>query len=185
MVRVATFISHIFEPALLIPIAFLACTLKTGVPFVWACLWLLAFMVPTLWYRLWAKAKQGLDWDMHDRTKRIKPLLALVVFLVISLLIISILEPRLIGILTLFLVWISGFFLITAGWTKISGHTGGDALAVGMIVLWYGWNFWPLLLIVPIVAWARVVRKDHTVFQVILGATYSFLVLFAANVLGY
>ena len=56
---------------------------------------------------------------------------------------------------------------------KISGHASVAALATGLIIQWFGWYWWPILLIVPLVAWARVVRRDHTVGQVIAGAVYS------------
>jgi hypothetical protein len=185
MIRVATFISHFFEPAIVISLAFLACSHQVGVSLGDALLWLVSFMLPTVLYRLWAHKNEGLDWDIHDRQKRIRPMTFLLGFLVIATFSIEFLEPRLSPILLVFLAWTSGFFAITALWTKISGHTGGNALASGMMVLWYGWSVWPLLCIVPLVGWARIVRKDHTLFQVILGAAYSWGLLFAAKALGY
>jgi hypothetical protein len=142
-------------------------------------------MMPAVAYRLWAKYKDGLDWDIHDRMRRIKPMLFLLIFLAIATVVAGVIEPKLLSLLVIFLAWFIGFFIITAGWTKISGHTGGDALATGMVVASYGWQWWPILLIVPVVAWARVVRGDHTIFQVCLGAAYSWILLFAVSLLGY
>ena len=72
----------------------------------------------------------------------------------------------------LFVVWFLGFFLISLFW-KISGHAGSIALATGLIIFWYGWNWWPALSLVLLMGWARVATKDHTVSQVVGGALYS------------
>ena len=59
------------------------------------------------------------------------------------------------------LISFAGFSLITFFW-KISGHAFINALVTGYIIQWFGWSWWPVLLIVPLVSWSRVVRKDHT-----------------------
>ncbi|MDP1723060.1 MAG: hypothetical protein Q8L37_07795 [Candidatus Gottesmanbacteria bacterium] len=69
-------------------------------------------------------------------------------------------------------LWLFGFFFISLAW-KMSGHAGGIALATGLIIMWYGWDWWPALLLVPLMGWARVVTKNHTVAQVIAGTVYS------------
>ncbi|MBI5620386.1 hypothetical protein HY949_01250 [Candidatus Gottesmanbacteria bacterium] len=69
-------------------------------------------------------------------------------------------------------LWLLGFFIISFGW-KMSGHAGGVALATGLIILWFGWTWWPILFIVPLLGWARVVTKNHTIGQVVAGALYS------------
>jgi len=175
--KIATILSKLFEPALLLSLSFVAVAVRFGVPFAQSLLWLFVLIGPVIAYRVWAKYRMGLDWDIHDRTKRIKPMGVLVGYLCIAGVILYRFEPRIVPIQVLFLVWTVGFLCITRYWTKISGHVGGDTLAVGMMILWYGWGFWPLLGIIPLVAWSRVVRKDHTIFQVILGAVYSWSLL--------
>lgn len=175
--KIATFISKLFEPALLIPVSFVLCAMRSGLSAQPSLLWMIVFTCPMLLYRVWAKKSKGLDWDMHKRESRIEPFTYLLGYLALTTLIIWIFEPLLLPIITLYCVWTVGFFIITALWTKISGHVGGDTLAIGMILQWFGNSFWPLLFIIPLMAWARVVRKDHTLFQVMLGASYSTLVL--------
>lgn len=173
MLTFATLISRIFEPAILLSGALVACALRLGVSPFWAIMWLAILLVPTLAYRFWMKRREGLDWDIKDRKRRVKPMTLLLGYLTAVSALVWVFEPRLLSLFALFSVWVLGFLAITAFVTKISGHAGGDALAVGMMISYYGWSWWPILLIVPVIAWARVVRKDHTLGQVTLGAVYS------------
>ncbi len=177
MLFFATLLSIVFEPAILLAVSFLAVAVRGGLSFPIACVWMVGLMGPMVLYRLWAKKHHGLDWDMHKREDRIRPFLFLLGYLVIAGGVIWAVEPRLLPLLSLFLFWTLGFFSITAMWTKISGHVGGDMLAIGMIIQWYGYAWWPLMLIVPLVAWARVFRRDHTTHQVLLGFAYSVIIL--------
>lgn len=173
MMFLATIVSRLFEPAILMAIIFLMGGLRLGVSFVEGLGWLAVVLVPTLSYRFWVKAKEHLDWDIKDRSRRIKPLIKLLIFFGSATVVVSIIEPRLVSLFLFFFLWAVGFFVITAFWTKISGHAAGSALATGLFVSWFGWTWWPVLLIVPLVSWARVVTKNHSVSQVIAGALYS------------
>jgi hypothetical protein len=175
--KFATIISKVFEPAILLPLAFVACSIRIGVPLITSIFWLVIMFVPMLVYRLRLKNVQKIDWDIKNRSQRGKPLFLLFIFLVIVSGFVLIFEPRLLPFLILFLIWTIGFLCITKWGTKISGHVGGDALVTGMMIRWYGWGWWPVLLIVPLVGWARVVRKDHTLTQVIAGALYSWILV--------
>lgn len=81
-------------------------------------------------------------------------------------------NPEIATLFVFYELWLLGFFLISLIW-KMSGHAGGIALTSGLIVFWYGWAWWPVLLLVPLMGWARVVTKDHTIGQVVAGAAYS------------
>ncbi len=135
-------------------------------------------IVPATVFRFWYKYKLGVDWDIRDRKKRMLPLLLQLVFLAAGIAIFARWNnPVIINIFITLLVWLTGFFLITTKW-KISGHTSTLALVTGLIISWYGWAWWPILLIVPFVSWARVKTRDHTTLQVIAGAAYSWILLF-------
>ncbi len=59
--------------------------------------------------------------------------------------------------------------VVTRGW-KVSLHAAVAGGAVAMITLLYGpWSL-PLVLVVALVGWSRVVLGDHTVAQVVVGA---------------
>lgn len=175
--KLATVISRVFEPAILLAGAFVACAVRLGVPLSWSIFWLTIMLGPMLVYRMWLKRRQHLDWDIKDRKKRVKPLSMLVGFLGIISMLIWFVEPRLFPLLALFVVWVIGFLGFTTWVTKISGHSGGTALATALIVYWFGWSWWPILLLVPLVSWARVATRDHTVPQVVAGAAYSWILL--------
>jgi hypothetical protein len=175
--KFATIVSRVFEPEIMLAVALFIYAIYRHIPLATAIVWVLVFILPPMMFRLWAKKAKGLDWDIHDRTKRTIPLLLLLGLIVVDVLLLWIFEISLLPLFFLFFVWALGFFLITTLWTKISGHTSGNALATGLVVTLYGWHFWPVLLIVPLVSWARVKRKDHTIGQVILGALYSWILL--------
>lgn len=56
---------------------------------------------------------------------------------------------------------------------KISGHAGAIAASTAIAVLMLGAAWSPLLLLIPAVAWSRVVVRAHTVAQVVAGAFIS------------
>ena len=66
---------------------------------------------------------------------------------------------------------------IVSIWWKVSGHAAAvSSAAVSMLVL-FGPGWWPLLLIVPAVGWARVVLRAHTLTQVIAGTVFGPVVI--------
>lgn len=78
-------------------------------------------------------------------------------------------------------IWLFGFLLISLLF-KISGHAGSITLATGLLMSWYGFAWWPILLLIPLVGWSRVVTKNHTVAQVVIGIAYSFILLIAYEI---
>lgn len=169
--RIATIISHIFNPFfVLIPI-FIILTYQSSYG-------MLAFiymaLVPLVFYFGAWKTKYISDLFITDRRERPKMLWPLVVLEASGILIFQLWNALPI------LAAIIGFAIITHVW-KISGHAMAAALATGTLVAHFGVAWWPGLLVVPVVAWARVIRRDHTLAQVIAGALYSWTVLFIFN----
>jgi membrane-associated phospholipid phosphatase len=165
--KIATVVSRIFDP--FITLAVLFTLLFYGTTIFIPAFFLMIILPLILFFVAW-KAKVVGNWDVSDRRERPKILWVLVVLeiLVSILLGTTIASPVLIALV--------GFAVITQFW-KISGHTMAAALATGIVISHFGQALWPVLLIVPIVGWARVVRKDHTITQVIAGAAYSWLLL--------
>lgn len=178
MKKFATILSKIFDPMVGMAVVLLLALLRSGVSWFIALLWLFILIGPPTIMRLQALQRVGLDWDIRDRRRRIVPLVILLTMIVCDLVFLKLFAPvALFRLFLFFFVWTAGFFLITVFATKISGHAAGNALAAGLIIFWYGWQWWPILLIVPLVGWARVVRRDHTVGQVIVGVLYSWSIL--------
>ena len=169
--RIATIISHIFNPFfVLIPIFIILTYQSPHGMLAFICM----ALVPLVFYFGAWKTKYISDLFITDRRERPKMLWPLVVLEASGILIFQLWNGLPI------LAAIIGFAIITHFW-KISGHAMAAALVTGTIVATYGWSYWPVLLIVPVVAWARVVRRDHTLAQVVAGALYSWTVLFVLN----
>jgi membrane-associated phospholipid phosphatase len=183
MRNIATLISIIFEPLAVILVFFvLALRLSTLNNVEQLRLFLIALGsllgIPLI-LRVWAIRKGILsDWDIRNRSERPKALLVLFVIEIITILLLKpLMDSFLWHLCVITMIWLIGYMGITLFW-KISGHSGVAALGTGLVVAWLGFGFWPVLLIVPLVAWSRVVRKDHTVAQVIAGALYAWLFVF-------
>jgi len=56
---------------------------------------------------------------------------------------------------------------------KASGHAAGVAGPVASLIYLFGWIATPLLALLPIVTWARVMAKGHSTWQMIVGAALS------------
>ena len=58
---------------------------------------------------------------------------------------------------------------------KISAHATGLAGPLAALTSVYGWPILPLYLLLPLVDWARVYLKAHTLGQVIVGSLFGLL----------
>lgn len=175
--KVATILSRLFDPFIMLSLVFVFAFIRGRVTnvFIWILAFGLLIGVPVALIIVAMQKKIVSNWDVSRRRQRPKVLGTLLIIEIINLCILrALISPQVISTLLFIIVAIAGFSIITLWW-KISGHTLAAALTSGLIVSWYGWVWWPVLLIVPLVGWARVVRKDHTVLQVISGAAYSWI----------
>lgn len=164
---IATVISRIFDPFLMLGIVFVVVLWGSAV-FVPAFISMV--LLPFVLFIIAWKTKFISNWDVSDRRQRPKILWTLVLIESISVLVFHLwsLVPILVGF--------AGFAAITHVW-KISGHLMSTGLATGLIIQRFGWVWWPILLVIPFLAWSRVVTKNHTIAQVIAGTIYSWLLL--------
>lgn len=132
---------------------------------------ILTILLPLVLFFIAWKTKFIGDWDVSDRRQRPKILWTLVIIEGISCYVLKMTAAIPI------LIVLTGFTVITQFW-KISGHAMAAALATGILITRFGIAWWPVLLIVPLVSWARVVRRDHTIWQVIAGALYSWVLVY-------
>ncbi len=134
----------------------------------------------------WAiRTKRVSNWDVSDRRQRIGVLTAFIPFILFDFFLVNQFgNVYLLQLFVLFAFWFAGFFAITLFW-KISGHTAGTALAAAFVIRWFGWNWWPILFIIPAIAWIRVKTKNHTPAQTVAGALYSGTVFFLCMYFGF
>lgn len=167
----ATIVSRIFDPFVSLTAVFIL--LFYGSPkFIPA--FLLMIILPLVFFIVAWKTKYISNWDVSVRRERPKILWPLLGIEIVAsgLLKTTVLFPVLLAL--------AGFAVVTQFW-KISGHTMAIAYATGLAVKLFGWQWWPVLFIVPLVGWARVVRHDHTILQVAAGAVYSWSLLVIAR----
>jgi len=67
--------------------------------------------------------------------------------------------------------------------TKASGHLAVLSAFVTFLVLVEGWQFLPAFLLLPVLAWARIKTKNHTLLQTVLGAMIGSLTTIAIYVI--
>ena len=166
--RFATIISRVFDPFIMLAVVCVVLLSRTAV-FIPAFITMV--LVPLLLFVIAVKTKFVSNWDVSARQERPKLFWPLIAIEVISIVVFQL------WFLIPMIVAFAGFALITHYW-KISGHAFASALATGILVSRFGWHWWPVFLIVPLVSWSRVMRKNHTIPQVIVGAVYAWLIVF-------
>lgn len=109
------------------------------------------------------------DIDVIDRRQRILPFIVAIIFFSISVIL-----SKMTGNLLLFhfqlilLMLLSVSFVITLFW-KISLHTGVITSAFIILLIFSGFQYAPLGIIIPLVYWSRLFLKRHTHGQLIAG----------------
>jgi membrane-associated phospholipid phosphatase len=109
--------------------------------------------------------------DLAQKEERLRPYLVGAGSAVVGLAaLISLSAPRSVIVLTLaYSMNALVMAAITQRW-KISAHAAGAAMPMTALISAFGASAWPLAMIVPVVCWARVRSRMHTVTQVCAGA---------------
>ncbi len=170
-------ISRIFDPLILISILGVIASIKilpsellSGFLFVF----FFGMIVPPVALLIWAlKTHRVSNWDVSSRRQRINAFGVFVLFVLADLFFVKIFgSDQLLKFYYICAFWFLGFFLITFFW-KISGHLAIATLFFLLILRWFGESWWPVIFIIPLVAWARIKSKNHSLSQVIAGVLYS------------
>jgi hypothetical protein len=178
----ATVISSIFEPMVVLLVVMSIGGFKADLVPSSLNLYLtaiaLGMFLPTMLFRYWlVRTKKVGNWDITNRKQRIVPLAVLLVVSLINIwLVIQLHNAFLTQLFIFYFLWFVGFFVVTL-FFKLSGHVGIVTLAAGLMVLWYGPMALPLSISIPLVAWARIKQKAHTMPQTMVGALYSCLMV--------
>lgn len=179
-------ISRLFDPFIGFMVLFFFAALKSGVTG-WNVLSLMAILFVTmilppgllLWWAV--RTKRVTNWDISNRKERVRAFVVLFFLLCIDFGIMQIVgTPLMNQVFLFFLVLCAGFFLITLRY-KLSGHMSTVSVVALFLAYWYGGICFLLFALIPLMAWARLVLKRHTLGEVILGTVYPFLVFFLAR----
>lgn len=144
----------------------------------WLALVIPLLVVPPLIYLLWLVHRGTIeDIYMPNRKTRLRPLAVLMVWLLGCLGLIRYWEaPPVVESFVLAATILVGILsLVTLFW-KISFHGAAISAAATTTVMVAGSYAWPVVLLVPLVGWARIRLKRHTLRQVIYGSLVGVLI---------
>jgi len=175
--RTALVVSRFMAPHYIIGISLTLLGLNTPESWVVGLGWVALVGLPSILLVLavFLRAlKKGIisDWHVSERKERLSPslIIASVILSGLPALVLHLLQgPRFLlaaALGTFFLVGLN--LLITAVW-KISQHVSGIALGTTLLTASFGIVAAPSLLLIPLVAWARVRVRAHTVAQTVAG----------------
>jgi len=182
--KLARILSYIFDGSIIsIPIIIIICLMVEdnrieAVSWAFICL-LFGTAIPFLYIALLYRRKEIDDMHIPEKEDRMKPLLVSVASYAVCFAILYIFNGPLFlkSLLAVSLASAVIFTIITYFW-KISLHAGWVTFVVITFNVLFG--RWMLIMIplIPVIGWARVRIKKHTVSQVIFGAGVSTITSF-------
>lgn len=139
----------------------------------------ITFLPAALYMFVYFKGDVSEMLEMIDREARLVPYVLMIVGALGAIIVLDqINAPRPIFVMTLVLLANEVILGTINFWTKVSIHTATatfTAMTLGYLASPYWYSF---VFLVPLIGWARVLRKRHTLYQVISGT------LFAAAITG-
>ncbi len=178
----ANLVSNVLNPPLIsvLGIFLMAGFLGTPDAWRWAILFvILVVIVPTLYVYWLLKRGKIESFHIPNRQNRKGVYLVIILSNVVGVVVMLVLgAPFLLLAFGIMGVMQSTLlFLINMYW-KISGHTTAISGLSVFIVAALGWSMYPVLMIVPLVAWARIRTHSHSFWQTVAGVmTGSFFIL--------
>lgn len=124
------------------------------------------------------KAGKVVDHHVSERSQR-APVLAMSIVCILTGFGVLVLLGAPGSVLAMVLALVAGIAvlaLVSLSW-KVSGHAAAVSSAAVSVLLLFGPAWWPLMLVVPAVGWARVKLRAHTLAQVIAGAVFGPVVI--------
>jgi membrane-associated phospholipid phosphatase len=185
MNRFAKIISAVFEPftvsfvALVLVLSSLDLNLSTKLVWFFTAL-ILGGLPPVLVLIYEKKIGKIHDWFMTNRLERRDVQLAWffgsALFLITAQFLAA---PRLLLALSVTMLLISLLITLATFFWKVSVHMVGVTLFVLLMLLIYSPSFLWLVVLIPVVAWARIKLKAHTITQVTVGTIITIIITYA------
>jgi membrane-associated phospholipid phosphatase len=135
-------------------------------------------VVPLLLLLVLVRLGKVTDHHVSDRKQRAPVLLMALGSIVAGLLVLEAVgTPE--SVIAMVLAVVGGVVVLAgvSPFWKISGHAAAISSSAVIAVLMLGPAWLPLLLLIPPVAWSRVVLRAHTMAQVVAGALFGGLVM--------
>ncbi|NJN96087.1 MAG: phosphatase PAP2 family protein [Anaerolineales bacterium] len=179
---IARWISHVISPHIVGVVITSAMALQYSPDPIMALVWLAGLMpllvLPPLGYLVWLVRRGKLaDIYMPERETRLRPLTLMMVWLLACLGMIRYWEaPVMVELFVLAATVMIGILSVVTLFWKISFHGATITAAATATMLVAGSSAWPVMLLVPLVGWARVRLERHTPRQVIFGSLVGALI---------
>jgi len=178
----AKWLSDIFNPVVggifIIGVLMVRILPTVGQALLWLGITVAITAIPTLLYVLYlVRVGYLIDIHMPERDKRLKPIVVIVAWLVISLGILKLIHvpDAMLFMLTAVILQVVVLGIITPLW-KISFHSATIMGVATITILLRSPLMWFVIVLVPLIGWARVRLKRHTVMQVIGGYAAGLIV---------
>ena len=169
----ARIVSYLFTPPLLGLVGIILVGQAIGTPtgWRWSIFFILANSLPPLLYIFWKLYTAEItDFHLQLREQRMKPLAITLISAIIAFVVMTLgRAPVVLGIFALAWVFQASFILGITNWWKISGHASGITNLVIFLWIVYGSVLAPMFLTVPLVGWARLRLRRHSLAQVLAG----------------
>lgn len=181
---IARWISHIISPHIVGVVLIAVMAMQYGDNPLGVLLWLAVviplLVVPPLVYLGWLVHTGAIeDIYMPARETRLRPLMVLLLWLVLCLGLLHYWQaPAIVEIFVTVAIFLGAVLgAVTLFW-KISFHGAAISAAATTTVMMAGSSAWPVMLLVPLVGWARVRLQRHTIRQVIYGSLVGAIIAF-------
>lgn len=186
-VEFARALSTIFNPFLNATVLFIlvshAFSKTTGQFWILSAIGVGFFLLAPLGYVLFLYLTGAIsDFDITDRDERQRVFAAFVLMYLAAAIVLTILHAPIQLIAITWGYWATALAtMIITRWWKISTHAFGIAGPFAVMFVLFKWQPLPYAALVPLVCWARVYLRAHTIGQVLAGAaiaTASALIFF-------
>lgn len=180
--RVAHWVSNVLNPPVISIFGIFLMASFLGTPDAWrlAILFvLLVVVVPTLYVYWLLKVGRIDNFHIPERESRNGVYLVIIASNMVGVIVMLWLDaPFLMLAFGVMGIMQSALLYLINRYWKISGHTTAvSGLSVFMVAA-LGWSMYPVLMIVPLVAWARIRTQSHSFWQTVAGImTGSFFIL--------
>jgi len=184
--KTAKIISSLFDPPVLAIIILFVSIIKSPMNQLETFFWSMSVVVlngliPLLFLFYFNKKGYIFDGKLDSTDTRRNRIPMLVIFLIaVTIEFLGLYFTRqyqpLMAVFTGGIISIALVIVITYYW-KISLHAAMITFFVMMGIYLFGWNLWPIILLIPIVMWSRLVLKRHTIWQLLAGMILAFAVV--------
>jgi membrane-associated phospholipid phosphatase len=179
---IARWISHVISPHIVGVVITSAMAIQYSPDPVEVLLWLAGLMpvlvLPPLAYLFWLVRRGKLaDIYMPERETRLRPLTLTLVWALACLVLARHWQaPPVVEFFVLAAIVMIGILSLVTLFYKISFHGATISAAATVTLMVAGSSAWPIMLLVPLVGWARVRLERHTPRQVIFGSLVGALI---------